>query len=158
MAITSEGVREIFKGLEIGDGAAFFERVADDVDWTVMGTHPLAGHYPSKKAFVEGTFAKLSQVLPKGAQLHVEDLIVKGDQAVVELHSLATGQEWHALRQPLLLGGVFPKQRDRSRSGLPRFGHGRPIVRRESDCMIGCNRVAVLSPAIPIPGNGGVRD
>ena len=28
----------------------------------------------------------MSQVLPKGAQLHVEDLIVKGDQAVVELH------------------------------------------------------------------------
>src|ERR1700757_668748 len=61
------------------------------------------------------------------------------------------GQEWHALRQPLLLGGVFPKQRDRSRSGLPRFGHGRPLVRRESDCMIGCNGVAFLSPAIPIP-------
>jgi len=92
MAITSEGVREIFKGLENGDGAAFFERVADDVDWTVMGTHPLAGHYASKKAFVEGTFAKLSQVLPKGTQLHVVDLIVKGDQAVVELHSLATAK------------------------------------------------------------------
>ena len=24
-----------------------------------MGTHPLAGHYSSKKAFLEGTFAKL---------------------------------------------------------------------------------------------------
>ena len=36
MAITSDRVREIFKGLENGDGAAFFERVADDVDWTVM--------------------------------------------------------------------------------------------------------------------------
>jgi ketosteroid isomerase-like protein len=94
MAITSEGVREIFKGLENGDGAAFFERVADDVDWTVMGAHPLAGHYPSKRAFVEGTFAKLSQVLPKGALLHVVDLIVKGDQAVVELHSLATANSY----------------------------------------------------------------
>jgi hypothetical protein len=92
MAIASESVREIFKGLENGDGAAFFERVADDVDWTVMGTHPLSGHYPSKKAFVEGTFAKLSRVLPKGAQLHLEDLIVKGDEAVVELHSLATAK------------------------------------------------------------------
>ncbi|HEY2469225.1 MAG TPA: hypothetical protein VGI45_15495 [Terracidiphilus sp.] len=40
MAITSDSVREIFKGLENGDGAAFFEGVADDVDWTVMGTHP----------------------------------------------------------------------------------------------------------------------
>ena len=92
MANTPNRVREIFKGLENGDGAAFFERVADDVDWTVMGSHPLAGHYRSKKAFREGTFAKLSQVLPKGAQLHVEDLIVKGDEAVVELHSLATAK------------------------------------------------------------------
>ena len=49
MTITSDRVREIFKGLENGDGAAFFEHVADNVDWTVMGTHPLAGHYPSKR-------------------------------------------------------------------------------------------------------------
>jgi uncharacterized protein len=92
MAITSDRVRNIFKGLENGDGAAFFEQVADDVDWTVMGTHPLAGHYPSKKAFIAGTFAKLGQVLPQGAQLHVENVIVQDDQAVVELHSLATAK------------------------------------------------------------------
>jgi ketosteroid isomerase-like protein len=92
MGITSDSVREIFKGLENGDGAAFFEHVADNVDWIVEGTHPLAGHYRSKKAFKEGTFAKLSQVLPNGAQLHVEDLLVKDDEAVVELHSLATAK------------------------------------------------------------------
>jgi len=92
MGITSDSVREIFKGLENGDGAAFFEHVADNVDWIVEGTHPLAGHYLSKKAFIEGTFTKLSQVLPNGAQLHVEDLLVKGNEAVVELHSLATAK------------------------------------------------------------------
>jgi hypothetical protein len=92
MGITSDGVREIFKGLETGDGAAFFEHVADNVDWIVEGTHPLAGHYLSKRAFIEGTFAKLSRVLPNGAQLHVEDLLVKDDEAVVELHSLATAK------------------------------------------------------------------
>ena len=92
MGITSDSVREIFKGLENGDGAAFFEHVADNVDWIVEGTHPLAGHYLSKKAFIEGTFAKLGQVLPNGAQLHVEDLLVKDNEAVVELHSLATAK------------------------------------------------------------------
>ena len=92
MAITSDRVREIFKGLENGDGAAFFKQVADNVDWIVEGTHPLAGHYHSKKAFIDGTFAKLNQVLPHGAELHVEDLIVKDDEAVVELHSLATAK------------------------------------------------------------------
>ena len=92
MTITHERVREIFQGLEKGDGAAFFQNVDDNVDWTVMGTHPLAGHYLSKKAFIEGTFAKLGKVLPNGAQLHTENVIVEGDQAVVELHSLATAR------------------------------------------------------------------
>src|ERR1700727_2611320 len=92
MAITSDRVREIFKGLENGDGAAFFEHVSDNVDWIVEGTHPPAAHYLSKRAFIEGAFAKLAQVLPHGAQLHVENLIVKDDEAVVELHSLATAK------------------------------------------------------------------
>jgi ketosteroid isomerase-like protein len=92
MTITPDRVREIFKGLENGNGAEFFEQVVDDVDWIVMGTHPLAGHYHSKRDFIAGTFAKLAQVLPQGAQLHVEHLLVKDDQAVVELHSLATAK------------------------------------------------------------------
>ena len=92
MAITHERVYEIFKGLENGEGSAFFQHVAENVDWTVMGTHPLAGHYLSKKAFIENTFAKLGQVLPHGAQLHTENVIVEGDQAVIELHSLATAK------------------------------------------------------------------
>jgi ketosteroid isomerase-like protein len=90
--ITADRVREIFKGLEAGAGAAFFSHVADNVDWTVMGNHPLAGHYLSKRAFIAGTFAKLGQVLPNGAQLRVEHLIVKDDQAVVELQSFATAR------------------------------------------------------------------
>lgn len=90
MTVTSDFVREIFKGLEQGHGGDFFTHVVDDVDWTVMGTHPLAGRYRSKTDFIAGTFAKLSQVLPEGAQLHVTQVIVKNDAAVVELRSLAT--------------------------------------------------------------------
>jgi uncharacterized protein len=92
MAITAETVRAIFKGLESGDGGAFFEHVASDVDWTVMGTHPLAGRYRTKQAFVEATFAKLGRVLVAGAQLVLEHLVVQGDEAVVELHSMATAR------------------------------------------------------------------
>jgi hypothetical protein len=89
---TEDYVRRIFKGLEQGDGASFFEHVADKVDWIVEGTHPLAGHYQSKSDFMEGTFAKLAKVLPHGAQLVVEHVLVKDDQAVVELHSMATAK------------------------------------------------------------------
>ena len=92
MAVAAAFVRTIFAGLERGDGAAFFDHVADEVDWTVMGTHPLAGHYTSKTDFIAGTFAKLGKVLPGGAQLHVENVFVENDVAVVELHSEATAR------------------------------------------------------------------
>ena len=92
MAVNPGFVRKIFTGLESGDGAGFFAHVADDVDWTVMGTHPLAGHYPSKAAFKAGTFSKLGKVLPGGAQLHVAHAFVAGDTAVVELVSAATAR------------------------------------------------------------------
>ena len=87
--ITVEQVRRVFAGLEQGDGAPLFEHVAADVDWTVEGTHPLAGHYQSKKEFVDATFAKLSRVLAHGAQLCIEHLLIQDQQAVVELRSMA---------------------------------------------------------------------
>ena len=85
-------VRGIFQNLESGDGKGFFDHVLGDVDWIVEGTHPLAGHYHSKTEFLAHTFEKLEKVLPKGAQLHTEHVLVSGDWAVVELHSLATAK------------------------------------------------------------------
>ena len=72
MALTDATVRRIFEGLEQGDAAAFFSHVAEDVDWTVMGTHPLGGRYRTKEAFRAATFARLAKALPSGAQLRVE--------------------------------------------------------------------------------------
>jgi hypothetical protein len=88
-----EAVAALFAHLAEGDGAAFFDHVADDVDWTVEATHPLAGHYRSKQAFRAGTFEKLGQVLPAGAELGVEHILVAGDWAVVELRSHATARD-----------------------------------------------------------------
>jgi hypothetical protein len=85
-------VHEIFRNLESGDGKGFFDHVADDVDWIVEGTHPLAGRYRSKAEFFAHTFEKLAKVLPQGTQLHVEHALVSGDWAVVELRSDATAK------------------------------------------------------------------
>ena len=85
-------VREIFEHLESGHGEEFFDHVLDGVDWIVEGTHPLAGHYHSKAEFLAHTFDKLEKVLPHGTELHTEHVLVSGDWAVVELHSLATAK------------------------------------------------------------------
>ena len=92
MTPTLDAIHRIFKHLEPGDEARFFDHVSEDVDWTVEGTHHLAGHYHTKKEFLQGTFEKLSKVLPEGAQLRVEHVLVSGDWAVVELRSLATAK------------------------------------------------------------------
>src|SRR6267378_2108310 len=48
----------------------FWDRVADDVDWTVEGTHPLAGRYHNKAQFIEATFTRLArQAVPGGVKL-----------------------------------------------------------------------------------------
>jgi ketosteroid isomerase-like protein len=92
MSVTLTQVHDIFANLETAHEAVFFSYVADDVDWIVEGTHPLAGHYHSKSDFLAHTFEKLGKVLPLGTQLRVEHSLVSGDWAVVELHSLATAK------------------------------------------------------------------
>jgi ketosteroid isomerase-like protein len=59
--------------------------VAEDVDWTVEGTHPLAGRYRSKSAFVDSTFKRINGALTEPAKLEVGKVLVDGDWAAVEL-------------------------------------------------------------------------
>jgi uncharacterized protein len=70
--------------------SAFFERVADDVDWTVEGTHPLAGRYTSKQVFVESTFGRLARLMRDGTHLEVRHLVVEGATVVAELRAGST--------------------------------------------------------------------
>jgi ketosteroid isomerase-like protein len=71
----------------------FWERVADDVDWTVEGTHPLAGRYGGKEIFVAATFERLAAVFAEGAKLEVVNLVVDGETTVAELRVTATTAE-----------------------------------------------------------------
>ena len=90
MPITVEFVDNLFKNLSNGNGDAFFTSVADDVNWTVMGTHPLAGVYNSKADFLKSTFERLSRILKGGVILKVTHIFVSGDIAVVEMTSTST--------------------------------------------------------------------
>lgn len=92
MSIDVATVRRIFAHLESGAGDAFFAHVSDDVDWTVQGTHPLAGRYRTKADFVSHTFARLNEILPGGTQLHVQNVLADGDWAIVELRSHAVAK------------------------------------------------------------------
>jgi ketosteroid isomerase-like protein len=81
----------LFRNLENPDTHdRFWARVAEDVDWTVEGTHPLAGRYHSKKEFTQATFARLGRLMKDGVRLKLEHLYVDGDTTIAELLSSAT--------------------------------------------------------------------
>jgi ketosteroid isomerase-like protein len=97
MALTVDYVAKLYENLSTGKTSVFFDSVADDVHWTVMGTHPLAGVYNSKADFLKHTFERLSRVLKGGVILKVTHIFVSGDIAVVEMTSTSTtldGRLW----------------------------------------------------------------
>ncbi len=92
MTLTVKQVKNLFNYLETGDNNQFFEHVSDRVHWTVMGTHPLAGTYETKKDFIQHTFQRLNNVLRDGVILKVKNIIVQDNNAVVELESESTAK------------------------------------------------------------------
>jgi uncharacterized protein len=90
MTLQANYVKSLFANLENGRNDAFFEHVAEDVHWTVMGTHPLAGTYHAKADFLTHTFARLDKILKQGVVLRVTNILVDGESAAVELESLST--------------------------------------------------------------------
>ena len=90
MPVQASYVEGLFANLENGKSEAFFEHVADDVSWTVMGTHPLAGNYRTKADFLTHTFARLDKILKEGVVLRVTNILIAGDSAAVEMESLST--------------------------------------------------------------------
>jgi uncharacterized protein len=83
-------IAKLFSYLGEGRHDLFFERVADDVHWTVMGTHPLAGIYQSKQDFLNHTVKRLNKLLKEAALLKVRNILAHGDMAAIEMESIAT--------------------------------------------------------------------
>lgn len=85
MTISREAVQDIFSSLAKGDANTFFSHVDENVNWTVMGTHPLAGVYTSVTEFQHATFSRLSALMTAPIQLVVQNVFTDGNTAIVEL-------------------------------------------------------------------------
>lgn len=85
---------ELFRNLEGPDThSRFFDRVADDVDWTVEGTHPIAGRYQTKQDFLHRAFDRWGPILQGGLKQKLEHLYIDGDTTIAELLSTSTTVE-----------------------------------------------------------------
>ena len=89
---------QLFETLNHPTGVpTFFDRVADDVDWTVEGTNPVAGHYTDKKSLLAHTIGRLNSLTRDGTRLAASGrLVIDDDIVVVELVSTCTGLDGSA--------------------------------------------------------------
>jgi ketosteroid isomerase-like protein len=88
MALTPDYVAKLYENFSTGRESTFFDSVADDVQWTVMGTHPLAGVYNSKADFLKHTFDRLAKIIKGGSVImKIDHIYVSGDTAIVEMTS-----------------------------------------------------------------------
>jgi len=87
---TQSQIAETFNYLATGNYTAFFSQVAPNVNWTVMGTHPLAGQYNNRTIFETDTITRLENTVdPQHPfEISVVNIVGGGNEAwsVQELH------------------------------------------------------------------------
>ncbi|MGE0824179.1 MAG: nuclear transport factor 2 family protein [Candidatus Binatia bacterium] len=85
-------IQDAFDAWGRGDGAAFFNLLADNVRWTVIGTSPVSRTYTSKHAFADGAAKPLSEKLAGPIKPIVRNIIAEGDQIVLQWEGSATAK------------------------------------------------------------------
>lgn len=86
MTMDRSAAEALFRLLENPDTTLdFFDRVADDVEWSVMGTHPLAGTFTNKADYFAATFARLGPLMRAGTHIKLVDMFIDGDTVIAEL-------------------------------------------------------------------------
>jgi len=80
-------VREAFRLWEEGDSGPFFDLIAEDVRWTVIGSTPVSGVYESKQALVDAAFGPLLERLAGPLKVRFVDLAAEGDKVFLRFKS-----------------------------------------------------------------------
>jgi ketosteroid isomerase-like protein len=77
-------VREAFRPWQEGDAGPFFELVAEDVRWTVIGTTAASGVFESKQALIDGAFGPLLKRLDGPLVTRLIDVAADGDKVFLQ--------------------------------------------------------------------------
>ena len=77
-------VQEAFTAWANGDGMAFFNLLADNATWTVMGTCPISGTYVGRERLVEDALKPQRAKLAGPPTPTVPQLIAEGDTVVIQ--------------------------------------------------------------------------
>lgn len=85
-------IQDAFAAWARGDGNAFFNLLADDVRWTVIGSTPVSRTFTSRQAFVDGAAKPLMAKLAGPIVPTVRDVIAEGDKVVLQWEGRAVAK------------------------------------------------------------------
>ena len=111
-------VQDAFAAWARGDGTAFFNLLADDVQWTVIGSSPVSRTYPSKQAFLRRCDQTTRAKLAGPIQPTVKNIIAEGDNIVLQWEGKADYQIRQTVQQQLLLGDEDRQWQGERRHGI----------------------------------------
>jgi len=77
-------VADAFAAWEHGDFKPFFEIVADDVTWTVIGSTTISGTYHGKQAFIDGAVGPIHDALAGPIQATVLNVFEDADHVILQ--------------------------------------------------------------------------
>jgi len=80
-------VREAFRPWEAGNSRPFFDLIADDVVWTVIGSTPASGVFHSKQELVDKAFGPLLERLDGPLETRFIDVAADGDKVFLRFES-----------------------------------------------------------------------
>lgn len=92
-----EIVLDLFQRWELGDSSDFFNALADNIQWTAIGTTPISGVLHGKQEYLTHTYQPLQEVFAGPTSCKVKRVIADGHLVAVE---------WHG-ETPLLKGGSY---------------------------------------------------
>ncbi|MEM8953370.1 MAG: nuclear transport factor 2 family protein [Verrucomicrobiota bacterium] len=80
-------VRKAFRPWEDGNSAPFFDLIADDVVWNVIGKSPVSGLYHSKREIIDKAFGPLLDRLDGPLKTTFIDLAAEGERVFLRFES-----------------------------------------------------------------------
>lgn len=91
-AANRQAARAAFRPWEQGDSGPFFDLVADDVRWTVIGSSSLSGVFDSKQALIDHAFGRLLDRLDGPLTTTFVDVSADGDKVFLQFESTAVSK------------------------------------------------------------------
>lgn len=77
--LTKEELEAIFANQPLANGGPFWTRVAEDVDWTIMGSGPGTGHFTNLTELRANTIEKLMKALQDPLELKIVHVFFGGE-------------------------------------------------------------------------------